>query len=149
MSDRLEITFAPLNAELETVTVVFAGDGLVLGSKARELETKSASAVSKAAGAAEFKGKYKSSIEILAPAKLGIDRLIVSGLGKVPTLNEQQFLDLGGAVIGAIQGRKSSAASVIVDVEGSENFSSDQIGALIAQGALLRHYNFKKYITKK
>jgi leucyl aminopeptidase len=149
MSDRLEITFAPLNAELETVTVVFAGDGLVLGAKARELETKSASSVSKAAGAADFKGKYKSSIEILAPAKLGIDRLIVSGLGKGATLTEQQFVDLGGAVIGAIQGRKSTSASVIVDVEGPENLSSDQIGALMAQGALLRHYNFKKYLTKK
>ncbi|MFA5958351.1 leucyl aminopeptidase [Hyphomicrobium sp.] len=149
MSDRLEITFSPLNAEPETATVVFAGDGLVLGAKARELETKSASAISKAAAAADFKGKYKSSIEILAPAKIGIERLIVSGIGKIGALTEQQAVDLGGAIVGAIQARKSSAASIIVDVDGTEALSADEIAALIAQGAMLRHYNFKKYLTKK
>ncbi len=149
MSDRLEITFAPLNADPETVTVVFAGDGVVFGTKAREFDTKSASAVSKAAAAADFKGKYKSSIEILAPAKLGIDRLIVSGIGKAGTLTEQQAVDLGGAVLAAIQARKTNSASVIVDIEGSETLSADEIAALIGQGAMLRHYNFKKYLTKK
>ncbi|MBS0233559.1 MAG: leucyl aminopeptidase [Proteobacteria bacterium] len=149
MSDRLEITFAPLNADPETVTVVFAGDGVVFGAKAREFDTKSASAVSKATAAADFKGKYKSSVEILAPAKLGIDRLIVSGVGKAGTLTEQQAVDLGGAVLAAIQARKTNSASVIVDIEGSETLSADEIAALIGQGAMLRHYNFKKYLTKK
>jgi leucyl aminopeptidase len=149
MSDRLEIAFAALNAEPETVAVVFAGDGLVLGAKAREFDTKSASAVSKSAAAADFKGKYKSSIEILAPAKIGVDRLILSGIGKVGTLTEQQAVDLGGAILAAIQARKATAASIIVDVEGTETLSADEIAALIAQGAMLRHYNFKKYLTKK
>ena len=149
MSDRLEITFAPLNAEPESVTVVLAADGLTLGSKARELETKSASAISKAAAAADFKGKYKSSIEILAPAKIGIDRLIVSGLGKTGTLTNLQLVDLGGAIVSAVQGRKTVSASVIVDAEGAGDLSADEAGALIAQGAMLRHYNFKKYHTKK
>ena len=38
MSDRLEITFAPLNADPETVTVALAGDGLALGTKVREFD---------------------------------------------------------------------------------------------------------------
>lgn len=149
MSDRLEITFASLSAEPEAVTVILAGDGLDLGSKARELETKSASAISKAAAAADYKGKYKSTIEILAPAKIGIDRLIVAGLGKDSSLSAQQYVDLGGVILGAIQARKASAASVIVDVEGNDDVSPEQAAALIAQGALLRNYSFKKYLTKK
>jgi leucyl aminopeptidase len=149
MTDRLEISFAPLNADPEAVTVVLVGEGLALGVRARELETKSAGAINKAAAAADYKGKYKSTIEILAPAKLGIDRLIVSGLGKAATLNEQQYVDLGGAVLAAIQGRKTSSASVIVDGEGTNDLSTEDIAALMAQGALLRHYSFKKYLTKK
>ncbi len=149
MSDRLEITFASLSAEPEAVTVILAGDGLDLGSKARELETKSASSISKAAAAADYKGKYKSTIEILAPAKIGIDRLIVAGLGKDSSLSAQQYVDLGGVILGAIQARKASAASVIVDVDGNDDVSSEQAAALIAQGALLRNYSFKKYLTKK
>jgi leucyl aminopeptidase len=149
MSERFEITFASLNADPEAVTVILAGDGVELGSKARELETKSASSVSKAAAAADYKGKYKSTIEILAPAKLGIDRLIIAGLGKEGSLSAQQYVDLGGAILAAIQARKTSTASLIVDVEGSDDLSAEQIAGLIAQGALLRHYTFKKYLTKK
>lgn len=149
MSERFEITFASLNADPEAVTVILAGDGVELGSKAREFETKSASSVSKAAAAADYKGKYKSTIEILAPAKLGIDRLIIAGLGKESSLSAQQYVDLGGAILGAIQARKTSTASLIVDVEGSDDLSAEQVAGLIAQGALLRHYTFKKYLTKK
>ena len=149
MSDRLEITFAPLNADPETVTVALAGDGLALGTKVREFESKSAGTISKAAAAADYKGKYKSTIEILAPAKLGIDRLLVVGLGKASTLTPQQCVDLGGALLGAVQNRKTSSASVIVDVDGVGDLSPEQVAAQIAQGALLRHYNFKKYFTKK
>jgi len=133
MSERFEISFAPLNADPEEVTVILAGDGLELGSKARELETKSASAISKAAAAADYKGKYKSTIEILAPAKLSINRLIVAGLGKDGTLTPQQYVDLGGAILGAIQARKTSTAGLIVDVEGSDDLSPEQIAGLLAR----------------
>jgi leucyl aminopeptidase len=149
MSDRLDITFAALNTEPEAATVVLAGDGLELGPKARELDSKSAGAILKAAAAADFKGKYKSTIEILAPSKLGIDRLIVAGVGKGSSLSELQLVELGGAIAGAIQNRKGSSASIIVDVEGTDDFKPEEIAATIAQGAMLRHYNFKKYLTKK
>ena len=150
MSDRLEIAFAPLNADPETVTVVLAGDGLAFGARAREFDAKSAGSLGKAAAAADYKGKYKSSASRFpAPAKLGIDRLLIGGLGKGKTLSVQQYIDLGGALLGAVQSSKTSSASVIVDVEGSEDLSTEQIAALIAQGALLRHYHFKKYLTKK
>ena len=149
MSDRLEITFAALSAEHEPATVVLAGDGVSLGAKAREFDTKSAGAIEKAAKAADFKGKFKSTIEILAPAKLGIDRLIVAGAGKASTLTELQLTELGGAILGSLQSRKGATASVIVDLDATDDFKPEQMAALIAQGAMLRHYNFKKYLTKK
>jgi leucyl aminopeptidase len=149
MSDRFDITFAPLNADHETVTVVLAGDGLALGAKARDLDSKSAGALGKAAAAADYKAKFKSTMEILAPAKLGINRLIVAGLGKDDALTPQQYIELGGAILGVIQSRKTSSASIIVDVDGGENLSTEEIAALIAQGAVLRQYTFKKYFTKK
>ena len=42
MPERFEITFASLGADPEAVAVILAGEGLDLGSKARELEAKSA-----------------------------------------------------------------------------------------------------------
>ena len=149
MSDRLDISFAALSADPEATAVVFAADGLDLGAKARELDTKSAGAVLKAAAAADFKGKFKSTIEVLAPSKLGIDRLIIAGIGKTSSLTELQLTELGGAILGAIQNRKGTTASLIVDFDGTDEFKPEQIAAHIAQGAMLRHYNFKKYHTKK
>ena len=149
MSDRLDITFATHNTEPEAVTVVLAGESMDLGSKARDLDTKSAGSILKAAAAADYKGKFKTTIEILAPAKIGIDRLIVAGYGKTTSLSELQLVELGGAIAGAIQSRKGASASVIVDIDGTEDLKPEEIAATLAQGAMLRHYNFKKYMTKK
>ncbi|MFN0219137.1 MAG: leucyl aminopeptidase [Hyphomicrobium sp.] len=149
MSDRLEISFAPLAAELESAAVILAGEGLELGAKGRDLDAKSAGAVSKAAAAADYKGKLKSTIELLAPAKIGIDRLIVAGLGKAKALGELQAIELGGAIAGHLMSRKGASASVIVDAESGDDLSPERLAALIAQGAMLRHYAFKKYMTKK
>ena len=149
MSDRLDVSFAALTAEPEAVTVVLAGDGLELGPKARDLDTKSAGAIAKAGAAADFKGKYKSTLEILAPAKIGVDRLIVAGVGKAATMTELQIIELGGTILGALSQRKATTASLIVDIDGAGEINADHFAALLAQGAQLRHYNFKKYLTKK
>ena len=149
MSDRLDISFAPLSADLESTAVVLASDGVELGPKARELDSKSAGAIAKAAAAADYKAKLKSTIEILAPAKIAVDRLIVAGAGKAGEASELQIVELGGVIAGQIGSRKGSTASLIVDVEGSEDVPVEKFAALLAQGALLRHYNFKKYLTKK
>ncbi len=149
MSDRLDISFASLSADPEAVTVVLSAEGNELGSKAKDLDSKSAGAILKSAAAADFKGKFKHTLEIFAPAKIGIDRLIVAGIGRNANLTELQMIELGGAIAGAIGSRKSTSASVIVDCDATEDMKPDEIAATIAQGAMLRHYNFKKYMTKK
>ena len=149
MSDRLDVTFAAVNADPEATCVVLAADGLELGSRAREIDAKSAGAIAKAAAAADYKGKYKSFLEVLAPPKTGIDRVIIAGLGKPSSLSEQQVIDLGGAILANVQSRKGATASVIVDIAQIEDMTPERIAALIGFGAQLRHYNFRKYLTRK
>lgn len=149
MSDRLDVSFASLSAEPEQTLVVLCGDGLDLGPKAKDLDTKSAGAIAKAAAVTDFKGKYKSSIEILAPSKISVDRLIAVGVGKPETLSELQLIELGGVILGQLQTRKGSTASLLIDIEGTDTHKVEQMAALIAQGIQLRHYAFKKYLTKK
>lgn len=140
MSDRLDVSFASLSADPEATLAVLAADGLDLGPRAKDLDGKTGGAIAKAAAVADFKGKYKSSIEILAPAKVSIDRLIVCGIGKTATLTEQQLVDLGGAILAQLQGRKGSSASVLIDIDGTDELKPEMVAALIAQGAMLRHY---------
>ncbi|MBA2127764.1 leucyl aminopeptidase [Hyphomicrobium methylovorum] len=150
MADRLDVSFAPLNADPEAVTVILAADGPAFGPQAKDLDSKSGGAITKAADAADYKGKLKATIEILAPAKLSVKRLIVAGLGKDNSeAGAQPYVELGGAILAAIEGRKTSSASIVVDADAGEDFPAERIAALIGQGALLRHYTFKKYHTKK
>ena len=148
MSDRLEIVFAALTAAPEAVTVAFASDELALGGRLKELNAKSGGAVLKAAEAADFKGKSKATIELLAPARLDIQRLLLVGAGKAKSHTDLDRTMLGGTALGHITARKCASASIIAEIADSVD-KPDAIAAELAYGALLRHYSFKKYQTRR
>jgi leucyl aminopeptidase len=147
-NQRLEIAFAPLSAEPEATTVVLAGDEITLAGRGRELDQRSGGAIVKAADAAQFKGKKKSTLELFAPAKLGINRLVVLGTGKAGELTDNDWIGLGGSALGTIAARKSKTASIIAEASGAA-LKPDALAACLAFGAALRHYEFNKYLTKK
>jgi len=145
-ADRLDVVFEDLSHAPHATVVILAGDGLTLGKAATDLDKRSGGAVQKAAKAASFKAKSKSVIEILAPHGLEIDRLIVLGTGK--DASENDWTLVGGAAGGAITGRKTKKASIVVDVAATGDLKPAAIAAAIAFGAQLRAYSFKKYLTK-
>jgi leucyl aminopeptidase len=149
MSTPLEIEFAPLSAHPQSVSAVFVAPDLGLGSTVQGLNGKAGGILLKAAEAAEFKGKAKTSIELLAPPKLDIARLVVVGTGKIADKDDSEWANLGGYALGQIAARKTGEASFIVDIAGVSESKSDDVAANLAYGALLRHYQFKKYLTKK
>ncbi len=145
-SDRLDIVFADLAHEQNQTCVVLASDGVSLGKIAADLDKRSGGGIHKAAKAAAFKAKSKATIEILAPHGLDLDRLIVLGTGK--DASELEWTLLGGAAVGAVTSRKVKKASLIVDVAATGDMKPADIAATLAFGAQLRHYSFKKYLTK-
>jgi leucyl aminopeptidase len=149
MSNSLEISFASLSAPLESVAAAFSAQDLVLGHTVQGLNTKSGGALIKAAEAGNFKGKSKSSVELLAPPKLDVSRFILIGAGKTGELTDQDWINLGGTAIGHITQRKTKSASLLVDISATGDRKADAVAADLALGALLRHYSFQKYLTKK
>ncbi len=149
MTNRPEIVFAPLSADPEPTCVVLAGDDVALGARARELDQRSGGALAKAAEAAQFKGKKKSTAEILAPPRIGVSRLVLVGLGKPGDLEENDWVMLGGVAAGAISARKSKNASVIAEAPEHSGVRPETLAALLAFGAALRLYEFRKYMTKQ
>ena len=147
MADMLEIHFAALSAAPVGTLVVLAGEDMALGSAARAIDERSKGALKKAASAAGFSGKAKSAIEILAPAGVDTQRIILLGTGKAP--NELDRLLLGGAAYAQISARKGEAASILADPADPGPAGADVFAADLAFGALLRSYTFKKYRTKK
>ena len=149
MPAALEITFAPLTTGLEPTTLVFAGSELALGDSVKALNQRTGGLLLKAADASGFKGRPKTSFEVLAPAKLDADRLVVAGAGKVGDLTDADWALLGGYAYGQIAARKTLRASLIADFDDFGDVKPAQAAALLGFGVLLRHYTFAKYKTKK
>ncbi|HSR82038.1 MAG TPA: M17 family peptidase N-terminal domain-containing protein, partial [Hyphomicrobiaceae bacterium] len=147
MSEALEIQFASLSAAPTGTLALFAGAELALGPTARGLDERTKGAVSKAARAADFTGKAKTSMEILAPGGIDTPRLLVIGAGR-PSQELDRLL-LGGYALSQITARKGEAASLLAEVPDTGEAGADIFAADLAFGALLRSYAFKKYRTTR
>ncbi len=128
MPAALEIIFAPLTHGLETTTLVFAGSELSLGDTVKALNNRSGGLLLKAADASGFKGKAKSSFELLAPAKLEPDRLIVAGAGKTGEQSDTDWSNLGGYAYAQIAARKTPRASLVADFDDFGDYQTRRCG---------------------
>ena len=109
------IQFAKPGKSVAGTLVVLAGEGAKLSKLAQDLAGPS---IDKAIAAAEFKGKAGSSLDLLVPAETDLDRLVVSGIGKVADMKEGDWLKLGGTIGSKLANTKTAA--VLAEVEGLE-----------------------------
>jgi leucyl aminopeptidase len=144
MTDTAKIQFTKPPRKLAGTVVVFAGEGAVLGPAARGLGI--ATIVGKAAAAADYGGKALAVLDLLAPAGLEFDRLLVVGLGKVADLGDQDWVRIGGACVAAV-GRGGRATVLLERPDGKP--LAAEAAADIALGAVLRSYSFDKYKPSK
>ncbi len=122
---------------------------MAIGGRAREIDQRAGGALLKAAEAAQYKGRKKSTVEVLAPPRLGnVNRVVLVGTGKTSDLKENDWVLLGGTAGGAISARKTKSASLIAEAADNGGTKPEAIAALLAFGAALRHYEFRKYLTK-
>jgi len=147
MPEPLEIQFMPLSAAPEGTVVLLAGQDMALAGTARGLDERMKGALSKAARAADFTGKPKTAIEMLAPPGIDSSRLVLVGAGR--GAKEIDRLLLGGFAYAQASARKGEAASLIAEVPDPGEASPEAFAVDLAMGALLRSYAFKKYRTRK
>jgi leucyl aminopeptidase len=146
MSDAVKVGFVPFSAAPRGILVVFCDDGLKFGAATRKALGKSADLVKRAAATNQFKGKSGSSLDILEPEGIKIQRLIVLGTGKTPDLKQSDFLKFGGVLAGKLN---SGSEAVTVMAELPDGAMQPAQAAAIASGAKLRAYKFDRYKTKK
>ena len=105
MSDAVKIGFVPFSAAPKGVLVLFTDESLKFGPASAKFLGTAAETVKRAAAASRFKGKSGSSLDILAPAGLKVDRLIVAGTGKSGALKTEDYIKIGGATVGRLKSR--------------------------------------------
>lgn len=169
MSDPVSIEFAPFSAIADETSgkdgaltlVAFVGADLAMGPAAEVLLARLQPQIAKAAAAARFKGHSSTFLELLAPAGLAADRLLLAGIGaekgnakakaksaepepaKAP--QKPNFPALGGALMGRLAGPQ---ASVLFDLPPGVEGGADA-AAEFALGLQLRAYKFDLYKTRK
>ena len=154
MSQTIEVSFASL-ADIKTeggaeTLVIFAGDELALSAATRKALGSAADLVKRAAATAKFKGKPSSAMDLLAPAGLGVGRLVVAGAAPAmkpsPGAPELDYVAMGGHAMGKANG----AASVAILLDLPEWRGDPVVAAAeFAMGMQLRAYQFDLYKTKK
>jgi len=149
---------APQDAAKPRALVVFAGQDLAFGARAKAFLGEAEEQISRAAAAAKFKGKSGSALEIYAPRGLEVGRLLVIGVGAAAENGEadkadkekvkpfDDFTSLGGQTAGKLGA--SANAIVLFDLPEAPAEAGAAAGQF-ALGAWLRAYKFEQYKTKK
>ncbi|MBC8049974.1 MAG: leucyl aminopeptidase [Chitinophagales bacterium] len=149
MIDPSIIHFVPLKKPEGQTLALFIDESGALPPTAKSLDQKSGGTLLKAMAATDFKGKSKSVIEVLAPAELPFDRVLMAGVGKYEDHTANDWLNLGGVLGAKFSGLKNGVAGVVAETNGKGAPISGESVANIALGIMLRSYKFKKYKTKK
>ncbi|MDA1099335.1 MAG: leucyl aminopeptidase [Proteobacteria bacterium] len=128
--------------------VASALQGGKLLATAKQLDKASKGAISKAIKASRFDGRKGQWLDILAPAGIGADRVLLGGLGEVKDIKPLGLEDFGGAALQRLAscGLKNMiiACDPITGAKGDPALSA----ASMAYGARLASYRFDKYRTK-
>jgi leucyl aminopeptidase len=144
MSDAVKIGFVPFSTAPRGTVIVFTDETLKLGQRAAKALGPASDSVKRAAATAKFKGKSRSVLEILAPAGLKADCLLVVGTGEAGKLKDDDFINLGGVAAGKA---KAGEVTLIAELPGGAMKAGQ--AAAIASGLKLRAYKFDRYKTKK
>ncbi len=145
MTEFPSVQFAALDPLPTADTLIyFLAEGDALPQPLKNVDAAMQGGLERALKAADFKRKRKGTVEILAPAGLKADRLLIVGLGEAGTLRARDWLELGGAVRGKLTGKGIHACAIF---DGLSQMSEGSI-AQFALGFGLRGYSFRKYKSK-
>ena len=140
MASAPKISFAAPGGRHRRVVVAFTDEKLRLGPQAKALDADKL--IARAAKAADFKGKLRKVLTLLAPDIEGVDRLILIGLGDGSEIDAEDWRRLGGVAFGAA----GNGSDVTVLLERPDGKPVEQ-AAEFCLGLTLRSYSFDKYKT--
>lgn len=141
-------SFSDLRTPNSGVVVILAEEGGALTPTGKALDKASGGVIARAAKINGFKGRNKSSMDLVAPSGLKLDRLIVVGTGKLSGYSAIDWMNLGGAIRGKLAAGNANEATVVVEAASARTKLDPEFPAHLAAGAMLRGYKFDKYKTK-
>ncbi|MBV9860985.1 MAG: leucyl aminopeptidase [Alphaproteobacteria bacterium] len=146
----MKVTFTAPDQPRSGAVAVAVWEGGALTPAARRLEEISDGTIGRALAASpRFTGKKDEALPIVAPAGLGVSRILVVGLGKPDGLDARRLQDLGGTVFAQLNGAGETDATLDIDLGEEAAIAPAEAAAQLAYGAQLRAYRFDKYRTRE
>jgi leucyl aminopeptidase len=140
--ESMKISFADLEMPTAGAIVFLVEKGAAFSGLAADADSACGGALSKARKVSRFTGAAGQTQELLAPAGLGVERILLLGAGKASKNSETGWLELGAKAVQALLLSGSSEATIVCDIDSSNAIA-------VAEGALLRDYRFDRYRTKE
>jgi leucyl aminopeptidase len=142
MPQQLQIKTASTKATTDGALVIYVAEDASPTGEAAAIWQATGIDWSKAASAASFKGKQGQVLDIVAPAGLEANRLLILGSGKSGNSDTSPtaWADRGGSLAGKLIGMKIGKAAVVLDGAAAPERVAD-----LAAGLRLRHYRFDRY----
>lgn len=129
--------------------VVLATEDGALGPTGAELDRRSGGGLTRALQGWGGKLKRGQTIELLYPAGIGVERLVVLSLGAPGAATRLDLEAAGGSLAVRLKTLRVGEASVAVEAVGDLAVSVAELAVALATGACLRSYRFDRYRTVK
>ncbi len=143
----MRIEFAALAMPEAGALILPIGPDNAFGAMAERADQLSAGALRRALAASRFTGKKDESLEILAPAGLGLSRVLLVGLGETETLTLERFEALAGNASALLTKTGDTQATLALEMSEAFPLNADLAAAAAGLGAALRAYRFDRYRT--
>ena len=144
MSKTAKINFEKISLPKRGTLVLLVAKDSKLSMTAQELDKENNKAISKAMAIANFKGAKSTTLELIAPHPLNLERLLLIGIGDTSERTILDWRHLGGDLAGHLATKKISKSTLLVEADGQAVDTID-LAAEIAHGFTLRQYKFDKY----
>ena len=131
-----------------TLVVPIASDG-TLGTVAAGLDRASGGLIARALAAGQGTLKHGQIVDLLLPAGLNVDRLLLLVLGKPDGLTRLDLEEAGGGLAQKLRGLKVRDAQLAAPDGLDLGCSAAEAMSSLALGAELRAYRFTKYRTSE
>lgn len=145
----MKISFADISIGKTGALALIVTEGATPTGVAADLDRKTDGAVKRAMKAAGFTGKAGSSVELIAPHGLTLNRIVLVGAGKTGDLSATGMENIGGELVARMERAKETSVTTILDGVANGKITAGEAAARVGFGAKLRSYRFDKYKSKK
>lgn len=141
----VDVTFSSVSLEGSETLVVGVLANQTLTPSARQVDAATEGMVQRAMEASAFSGTSGELLELLAPANMNAERVLLMGLGSADVFQGQNLEAAGGMLAQKLMDLGETHAAVAIDAVPGAALAPAQIAAHLALGIQLRSYRFDRY----